>query len=73
MGIPSPVTKESAGAAYHSQLARQLSDFICRLIHHYGDTIMLIDIYCMFNRVSFERMPSNPRLTTNERRLVEQN
>lgn len=52
MGIPSPVTKESAGAAYHTHLARQLSDFICKLLEHYGGTIMLVDVYCIFNRVS---------------------
>jgi ESCRT-II complex subunit VPS36 len=28
LGIPSPVTRTSAGAAYHVQLSRQLSDFL---------------------------------------------
>eukprot|EP00954_Amorphochlora_amoebiformis_P012358 966701-Amorphochlora_amoeboformis.AAC.1 len=28
MGIPSPVTRESAGTKYHEQLAMQLADFM---------------------------------------------
>jgi ESCRT-II complex subunit VPS36 len=50
LGIVSPVTKESAGTAFHAQLARQLSDFIQPFIVKSGGMLMLIDAFCMFNR-----------------------
>ncbi|KAJ8774340.1 hypothetical protein K2173_011589 [Erythroxylum novogranatense] len=50
VGIISPVTKESAGALYHQQLARQLADFVRIPLERAGGMISLIDIYCLFNR-----------------------
>ncbi|KAF4384732.1 vacuolar protein sorting-associated protein 36 isoform X1 [Cannabis sativa] len=50
IGIISPVTKESAGALYHQQLARQLADFVKIPLEKSGGMINLIDIYCLFNR-----------------------
>ncbi|XP_062091632.1 vacuolar protein sorting-associated protein 36 [Humulus lupulus] len=50
IGIISPVTKESAGALYHQQLARQLADFVKIPLEKSGGMINLIDIYCVFNR-----------------------
>ena len=45
LGIPSPVTKESAGAAYHKELSRQLSDFLVPYLKQKGEAvIMLIDL-----------------------------
>ncbi|KAJ8645580.1 hypothetical protein MRB53_007328 [Persea americana] len=50
VGIVSPVTKESAGALYHQQLARQLADFVKVPLERAGGMIALIDVYCLFNR-----------------------
>ncbi|KAK9912243.1 hypothetical protein M0R45_036114 [Rubus argutus] len=50
VGIISPVTKESAGAQYHQQLSRQLSDFVRIPLERAGGMMNLIDIYCLFNR-----------------------
>ncbi|KNA13538.1 hypothetical protein SOVF_115790 [Spinacia oleracea] len=50
VGIISPVTKESAGALYHQQLARQLADFVRVPLERAGGMINLIDVYCLFNR-----------------------
>jgi len=50
MGIISPVTRKSAGSAYHVQLARQLSDFIHQLVLQCGGMMTLTDVYCIFNR-----------------------
>ena len=36
MGIPSPVTRASAGTAYHTELSRQLADFIKRPLDKRG-------------------------------------
>ncbi|KAJ6811051.1 vacuolar protein sorting-associated protein 36 isoform X1 [Iris pallida] len=50
VGIASPVTKESAGALYHQQLARQLADFVKLPLEKAGGMIALVDVYCLFNR-----------------------
>ncbi|XWS08201.1 hypothetical protein CRYUN_Cryun41cG0059400 [Craigia yunnanensis] len=50
VGIISPVTKESAGALYHQQLSRQLTDFVRTPLKRAGGMINLIDAYCLFNR-----------------------
>lgn len=57
MGIASPVTKQTAGSLYHTELSRQLSDW---LIRGWGEKkvgilastamIPLPDVYCYFNR-----------------------
>jgi len=56
MGIISPVTKQTAGSLYHTELSRQLSDWLLRgrggkpgiLIS--TAMIPLPDVYCYFNR-----------------------
>eukprot|EP00808_Paulinella_micropora_P011605 g78995.t1 len=50
MGIPSPVTKASAGSTFHVQLARQLGDFLIKPLAQAGGTLTLVDVYCIFNR-----------------------
>lgn len=50
MGIASPVTRTSAGAAYHVQLARQLVDFLVVPLSKRGGMMSLTDAYCVFNR-----------------------
>lgn len=50
MGITSPVTRASAGARYHQELARQLADFLAGPLAKAGGVMMLPDVYCLFNR-----------------------
>jgi len=50
MGIPSPVTRSSAGAAYHVQLSRQLADFLSTLLEKQGGLMMMTEVYYAFNR-----------------------
>eukprot|EP00884_Botryococcus_braunii_P022124 jgi/Botrbrau1/8596/Bobra.0380s0017.1 len=58
MGIQSPVTRESAGALFHQQLARQLADFLLgrpvagepSCLEKAGGIMPLPDVYCLFNR-----------------------
>ncbi|CAM6122413.1 unnamed protein product [Calypogeia fissa] len=50
VGIISPVTKESAGALYHQQLARQLADFVKVPLQKSGGMLAMVDVYCLFNR-----------------------
>lgn len=50
MGIASPVTRESAGSLYHSELARQLADFLMVPVKDHGGMLALTDVYCLFNR-----------------------
>ncbi|KAF8976456.1 Vacuolar protein-sorting-associated protein 36 [Entomortierella lignicola] len=50
MGIASPVTKDTAGAVFHKELARELTEFILPVIQREGGTMSLMDVYCVFNR-----------------------
>ncbi|GAB4820027.1 hypothetical protein N2152v2_007073 [Parachlorella kessleri] len=50
LGIVNPVTKESAGAQYQQQLARQLADFLKGPVEKLGGLMPLPDVYCLFNR-----------------------
>ncbi|EFC41649.1 predicted protein [Naegleria gruberi] len=51
LGLASPVTKQSTGALYHQQLARQLIDFLDKIVQErYGGVITLSDAYCLYNR-----------------------
>mmetsp|Transcript_37776 Transcript_37776/g.84245 ORF Transcript_37776/g.84245 Transcript_37776/m.84245 type:complete len:668 (-) Transcript_37776:143-2146(-) len=50
MGIASPVTKESAGARYHMELSRQLSDFLEEPLRKAGGMMTVADVYCLYNR-----------------------
>ncbi|KAF9930133.1 Vacuolar protein-sorting-associated protein 36 [Modicella reniformis] len=50
MGIASPVTKDTAGAVFHKELARELVEFILPIVEREGGTMSLMDVYCVFNR-----------------------
>ncbi len=50
LGISSPVSKQTAGALFHQQLARQLSDFLTKPLQQNGGILTLTDAYCMYNR-----------------------
>ncbi|KAF9939310.1 hypothetical protein BGZ75_003966 [Mortierella antarctica] len=50
MGIAAPVTKDTAGAVFHKELARELFEFILPIVEREGGTMSLMDIYCVFNR-----------------------
>jgi ESCRT-II complex subunit VPS36 len=50
VGIASPVTKKEAGSLYHSQLARQLSEFLDRPLRDHSGVMTLPDVYCLYNR-----------------------
>ncbi|ORY50038.1 Vps36-domain-containing protein [Rhizoclosmatium globosum] len=50
LGIPSPVTKEMTGDAYTQELAKELSDFLHRVLPRYSGILPLTDLYCLFNR-----------------------
>jgi ESCRT-II complex subunit VPS36 len=60
LGIATPVTKQSAGALFHSELARQLCDFLAKPLQHAGGNMSLADVYCLFNRAR----GTGPRDTT---------
>ena len=58
LGIVSPITKEAAGSEYHNLLARQLSDFLLKILEKNGGMMSLTDIYCIFNRARGSEMVS---------------
>jgi len=39
-----------AGARYHTELSRQLADFLAAPLARAGGILQLPDIYCLFNR-----------------------
>ena len=50
MGIASPVTRRTAGALFHQQLALQLADFLAPRLDKARGVMTLPDTYCLFNR-----------------------
>ena len=50
MGIASPVTRRTAGALFHQQLALQLADFLVPRLDKAHGVMTLPDTYCLFNR-----------------------
>jgi len=51
MGISSPVTKKTAGSLYHTELSRQLSDWLKNVLAMSTTKMLpLPDLYCFFNR-----------------------
>ncbi|TPX48639.1 hypothetical protein SeMB42_g01930 [Synchytrium endobioticum] len=50
LGIASPVTKKAAGNMYDQELARQLAEFLERVLPRSGGMMALVDVYCIFNR-----------------------
>ena len=52
------VNRESAGSLYHSQLSRQLADWLPKPLAHFGGMLALTDVYCFFNRARGTEMIS---------------
>eukprot|EP01126_Amoeba_proteus_P017297 TRINITY_DN1826_c0_g1_i3.p1 TRINITY_DN1826_c0_g1~~TRINITY_DN1826_c0_g1_i3.p1 ORF type:complete len:356 (-),score=60.36 TRINITY_DN1826_c0_g1_i3:190-1257(-) len=50
MGMESPVSKCMMGQLFHSELARQLSDFLRIPLQQNNGIMSLIDVYCLYNR-----------------------
>lgn len=50
MGLGSIVTKASAGALYHQELAKQLADFLTKPLSNEHGMMLLTDAYCLYNR-----------------------
>ncbi|KAJ2830486.1 Vacuolar protein-sorting-associated protein 36 [Coemansia erecta] len=50
LGIDSPVTKDTAGAVFHEELARELCDYLENYVSQSGGTVALVDAYCLYNR-----------------------
>lgn len=42
--------RDTAGAVFHKELARELVEFILPIVEREGGTMSLMDIYCVFNR-----------------------
>jgi ESCRT-II complex subunit VPS36 len=63
MGIPNPVTRRSAGSAYHEQLAVQLAAFLPGPLEKAGGTLTLTAAYCIVNRARGTELISPEDLT----------
>jgi len=50
LGISSPVTRDTAGSAYHRELSKQLAEFLDKILKREGGMMTLPDVYCIFNR-----------------------
>jgi ESCRT-II complex subunit VPS36 len=50
MGILNPVTSSMAGSDYHTQLAKEMADYLPPLVQREGGMILLTDAYCLINR-----------------------
>ncbi|KAL1921786.1 uncharacterized protein VTP21DRAFT_10428 [Calcarisporiella thermophila] len=50
LGVSNPITKDSAGAAYHRELSKELAEFLSVVLEREGGMKSLTDIYCIFNR-----------------------
>ena len=64
LGAVCPVTKESAGALFHQQLARQLADFLERPLADSRGLLALTDVYCLYNRARGSELVSPGDLLT---------
>lgn len=42
--------RDTAGAVFHKELARELVEFILPIVEREGGTMSLMDVYCVFNR-----------------------
>ncbi|KAI9258091.1 EAP30/Vps36 family-domain-containing protein [Phascolomyces articulosus] len=51
LGISDPVTRGSAGSIYHQELARELAEFLSKILNEQDSMKSLTDLYCIFNRV----------------------
>ncbi|KAJ1831145.1 Vacuolar protein-sorting-associated protein 36, partial [Coemansia sp. RSA 2703] len=50
LGIDSPVTRDTAGAVFHDELARELCDYLENYVSQSGGSVALVDAYCLYNR-----------------------
>lgn len=50
MGIRNPITHQMAGSAYHTQLAKEMADFLPPFVRQTGGMLLLTDAYCLVNR-----------------------
>lgn len=50
LGVSSTVTRETSGDSYHKELAKELSDFLDKIIVSHNGMISLTDLYCLYNR-----------------------
>ncbi|KAJ2783542.1 Vacuolar protein-sorting-associated protein 36 [Coemansia interrupta] len=50
LGIDSPVTRDTAGAVFHDELARELCDYLENYVSQRGGSVALVDAYCLYNR-----------------------
>lgn len=51
MGIPDPVTKDSAGSSFHMDLCKELArDVLPKVLPTMQSMITLTDLYCIYNR-----------------------
>ncbi|KAJ2236182.1 Vacuolar protein-sorting-associated protein 36 [Coemansia sp. RSA 1722] len=50
LGIDSPVTRDTAGAVFHDELARELCDYLENYVSQSGGAVALVDAYCLYNR-----------------------
>ncbi|KAJ1827086.1 Vacuolar protein-sorting-associated protein 36, partial [Coemansia sp. RSA 2599] len=50
LGIDSPVTRDTAGAVFHDELARELCDYLENYVSQCGGAVALVDAYCLYNR-----------------------
>jgi ESCRT-II complex subunit VPS36 len=49
-GITSVVMKNNSGDLFHTELSRQLTDFLITPLHENGGILSLTDVYCLYNR-----------------------
>lgn len=50
LGMTSGVTRDTAGKQYHQQLARELVDCIRSSLEKAGGLMLLLDVFCIYNR-----------------------
>lgn len=72
IGIVSPITKNTAGRAYHDQLARQIADVLLQQqrLERLGGMITLTDLYCLFNRARGTALVSPDDLLSASQRMA---
>ena len=50
LGLTNAVSKRLSGTKFHTELARELADFLGPLLQEAGGVLTLTDVYCMYNR-----------------------
>ncbi|KAI9339811.1 EAP30/Vps36 family-domain-containing protein [Zopfochytrium polystomum] len=64
LGIPSPVTRETTGDLYSQELAKELAEFLDKVLEKHGGMMALTDLYCLFNRARGSALISPKDLQT---------